>query len=60
MISLDGRYMKLKTTATSLYKLITDKPSIGIIWGDVKAENVLIDSDDNAWIIDFRGNYTYG
>ncbi|KDN65756.1 hypothetical protein CSUB01_07537 [Colletotrichum sublineola] len=32
----------------------------GIIWGDVKAENVLIDSDDNAWIIDFGGSYTHG
>ncbi|KAK2012403.1 hypothetical protein LZ32DRAFT_691934 [Colletotrichum eremochloae] len=32
----------------------------GIIWGDVKAENVLIDSDENAWIIDFGGSYTHG
>jgi hypothetical protein len=32
----------------------------GIVWGDVKAENVLIDKDDNAWIIDFGGGYTRG
>ncbi|KAG5812756.1 hypothetical protein H9Q74_004117 [Fusarium xylarioides] len=32
----------------------------GIIWGDVKAENVLIDHNDNAWIIDFGGSYTMG
>lgn len=32
----------------------------GIIWGDVKAENVLIDKDENAWIIDFGGGYTPG
>ncbi|KAK1948708.1 hypothetical protein LY78DRAFT_39560, partial [Colletotrichum sublineola] len=32
----------------------------GIIWGDVKAENVLIDREDNAWIIDFGGSYTPG
>lgn len=32
----------------------------GIIWGDAKAENVLIDKDDNAWIIDFGGSYTPG
>lgn len=32
----------------------------GIIWGDVKAENVLIDRNDNAWIIDFGGSYTMG
>lgn len=28
---------------------------IGIVWGDGKAENVLIDINDNAWIIDFGG-----
>ncbi|KAF9776138.1 hypothetical protein IL306_005725 [Fusarium sp. DS 682] len=32
----------------------------GIVWGDVKAENVLIDQDDNAWITDFGGGYTRG
>lgn len=32
----------------------------GIIWGDVKAENVLVDKDDNSWIIDFGGSYTPG
>lgn len=32
----------------------------GIIWGDVKAENVLIDKNDDAWIIDFGGSYTLG
>ncbi|GKT51804.1 ribosomal protein S6 kinase beta [Colletotrichum spaethianum] len=42
--------------STSLEKLHQK----GIIWGDVKAENVLIDSDDNAWIIDFGGSYTPG
>ncbi|KAH7270866.1 uncharacterized protein BKA55DRAFT_497767 [Fusarium redolens] len=32
----------------------------GIIWGDVKAENALIDQDDNAWVTDFGGGYTKG
>ncbi|KAJ9145255.1 Protein kinase-like domain [Coniochaeta hoffmannii] len=32
----------------------------GIIWGDAKAENVLIDKNDDAWIIDFGGSYTPG
>ncbi|KAI0836548.1 hypothetical protein F5Y06DRAFT_273724 [Hypoxylon sp. FL0890] len=32
----------------------------GIIWGDVKAENILIDTNDDAWIIDFGGSYTPG
>lgn len=31
-----------------------------IIWGDAKAENILIDMDNNAWIIDFGGSYTVG
>lgn len=30
----------------------------GIVWGDVKAENVLVDQDNNAWITDFGGGYT--
>jgi serine/threonine protein kinase len=32
----------------------------GIIWGDVKTENVLIDSDNDAWVVDFDGGYTEG
>ncbi len=32
----------------------------GIIWGDAKAENVLIDKNDDAWVIDFGGSYTPG
>jgi hypothetical protein len=32
----------------------------GIIWGDVKADNVLIDGQDDAWVIDFGGGYTEG
>jgi hypothetical protein len=32
----------------------------GIIWGDVKAENVLIDADKEAWVVDFGGGYTEG
>lgn len=32
----------------------------GIVWGDATAGNILIDTDDNAWVIDFGGGYTRG
>ncbi|PYI05056.1 hypothetical protein BO78DRAFT_346636 [Aspergillus sclerotiicarbonarius CBS 121057] len=32
----------------------------GIIWGYVKADNVLIDDEKNAWVVDFGGGYTRG
>lgn len=31
-----------------------------IIWGDAKADNFLVDTDDELWIIDFGGSYTEG
>lgn len=31
-----------------------------IVWGDVKAANILIDKNDDAWLIDFGGGYTEG
>lgn len=32
----------------------------GVIWGDAKADNILIDENDEAWIINFGGSYTVG
>lgn len=32
----------------------------GIVWGDAKAANILIDVRDDPWIIDFGGSYTPG
>lgn len=31
-----------------------------IVWGDAKPENVLIDKQGDAWLIDFDGSYTRG
>lgn len=32
----------------------------GIIWGDAKADNFMVDKHDDLWIIDFGGSYTEG
>lgn len=32
----------------------------GAVWGDAKTDNVLIDTNGNAWVIDFEGGYTEG
>ncbi|KAF4990441.1 hypothetical protein FDECE_14382 [Fusarium decemcellulare] len=32
----------------------------GIIWGDAKPDNIIIDTDRNAWIVDFGGGHTQG
>ncbi|GKU09159.1 unnamed protein product [Fusarium langsethiae] len=32
----------------------------GIVWGDAKPDNILIDRNQDAWVIDFGGGYTEG
>ena len=32
----------------------------GIVWGDAKADNFMVDNNNNLWIIDFGGSYTEG
>lgn len=34
--------------------------SADIVWGDVKADNMLLDERDDIWLIDFGGGYTCG
>lgn len=31
-----------------------------IVGGDATGDNILVDENDSAWIIDFRGSYTLG
>jgi tRNA A-37 threonylcarbamoyl transferase component Bud32 len=32
----------------------------GMVWGDVKPDNALIDREQNSWLIDFGGGYNSG
>ncbi|KAH9890800.1 hypothetical protein F4778DRAFT_752271 [Xylariomycetidae sp. FL2044] len=32
----------------------------GAFWGDAKADNVLVDAQNDTWVIDFGGGYTEG
>ena len=33
---------------------------MGVVWGDVKPNNILVDNEGTAWIIDFRGGFSPG
>ncbi|KAF5540000.1 hypothetical protein FMEXI_8650 [Fusarium mexicanum] len=32
----------------------------GLVWGDGKPSNIIIDDKDDAWLVDFGGGYTQG
>ncbi|EEQ85515.1 uncharacterized protein BDCG_08784 [Blastomyces dermatitidis ER-3] len=49
-----------ETWIHQLKEMVNEFHKAGIIWGDVKPGNVLIDMDNNLWIIDFGGSYTPG
>ncbi|KAI8675599.1 Protein kinase domain-containing protein [Fusarium keratoplasticum] len=46
--------------AAQLRDIITQLHNAGLVWGDAKPDNVLIDSNKDAWIVDFGGGYTEG
>ena len=46
-------YHQIRDTVRALHRH-------GIVWGDVKPDNVLIDCDRNAWVIDFDGGFSSG
>lgn len=46
--------------ANDLNDILRDLHKAGCIWGDAKPENVLVDCEDNVWLIDFGGGYTLG
>ncbi|KAK2591215.1 hypothetical protein QQS21_011100 [Conoideocrella luteorostrata] len=46
--------------ATQIQRTVTELHRLGVIWGDVKPDNVLIDINDNAIVIDLEGGTTRG
>ncbi|KAL5118691.1 hypothetical protein ACEQ8H_003368 [Pleosporales sp. CAS-2024a] len=46
--------------ATKCEKYVKTLHDNDIIWGDAKADNFMVDEDNELWIIDFGGSYTEG
>lgn len=47
-----------RTWAGELGAMVTQLHEAGIVWGDVKPRNVLVDAKNQLWIVDFAGGYT--
>ncbi|KAL2130963.1 hypothetical protein VTI74DRAFT_5708 [Chaetomium olivicolor] len=46
--------------ASQIQETVEQLHRTGIVWGDAKAENVIIDKNNDAWLINFGGGYTEG
>ena len=46
--------------ATQIEDTLKQLHAIGVVWGDAKTSNILIDEKDDAWIVDFGGGQTLG
>jgi hypothetical protein len=46
--------------AAEISETLTSPHEAGIVWGDAKAANILVDAHNDPWIIDFGGSYTPG
>jgi len=49
-----------KKWAAQIESTVSELHSYGIVWGDGKPGNVIIDEHDDAWLVDFGGGYTPG
>ena len=45
---------------TQIRQAVRALHSQGIVWGDGKASNVIVDERDDAWLVDFGGGWTEG
>ncbi|KAI1461592.1 hypothetical protein F4805DRAFT_238629 [Annulohypoxylon moriforme] len=51
---------KRRKWAAQIRETVTQLHDNGLVWGDGKIHNVIVDEDDNAWLIDFGGGWTEG
>ncbi|CAG8982699.1 hypothetical protein HYALB_00000980 [Hymenoscyphus albidus] len=49
-----------RSWADELLGLVVELHKAGLVWGDAKPHNVLVDRQDRLWLIDFDGGYTHG
>lgn len=47
-----------KKWASQIEDTIKKLHNIGVVWGDAKADSILIDKEDDTWVIDFGGGWT--
>ncbi|ESZ93628.1 hypothetical protein SBOR_6006 [Sclerotinia borealis F-4128] len=46
--------------ANQIRETVDELHEAGVVWGDGKASNVVMDQSDNAWLIDFAGGWSKG
>ena len=46
--------------ASQIREAVSQLHEIGVIWDNGEASNIIIDAEDNAWLIDFGGGWTEG
>lgn len=44
--------------AAQIRETVAELHKNGVVWGDAKPENILLDKNDTPWIIDFGGGHT--
>ncbi|KAF1952752.1 hypothetical protein CC80DRAFT_495090 [Byssothecium circinans] len=52
--------IRRKKWADQIQKTVKMLHGVGVVWGDGKAGNVIVDTSDDAWVIDFGGSWTDG